>query len=249
MGRNAEIHGQNHQGRICDAVFDEVRIFSRALSSPEVSKLSRSPEEVSTENLVLHVPFETEEKLGEFYSLGIGARDYGLVWPDRSVQPELWQVKKVPQPVLIEAVDSSRRDVRVTNRYAFSNLNSLAAEWELWEDGEVVQHGPLSVDIGPKQSQLVRVPWEVPGKLKAGAEYRLLIRFKLPKDTLWAPAGHEVAWEQFDMPFRTPPEKAAAASGDARCEGGGSVHPSHRRRLRVRIQSKRRSTDGNGVSG
>ncbi len=213
VGRNAEIHGQNHQGRICDAVFDEVRIFSRALSSPEVSKLSRSPEEVSTENLVLHVPFETEEKLGEFYSLGIGARDYGLVWPDRSVQPELWQVKKVPQPVLIEAVDSSRRDVRVTNRYAFSNLNSLAAEWELWEDSEVVQHGPLSVDIGPKQSQLVRVPWEVPGKLKAGAEYRLLIRFKLPKGTLWAPAGHEVAWEQFDMPFRTPPEKAAAASG------------------------------------
>jgi len=110
--------------------------------------------------LVLHVPFETEEKPGEFYSLGIGARDYGLVWPDRSVQPELWQVKKVPQPVLIEAVDSSRREARVTNRYAFSNLNSLMAEWELSEDGEVIQHGPLSVDIQPKQSQLIRVPWE-----------------------------------------------------------------------------------------
>jgi beta-galactosidase len=213
VGRNAEVHGQNHQGRICDAVFDEVRIFRRPLSSLEAAKLYRSPGEVSGENLVLYIPFEEVEERGEFYSLGIGARAYGLVWPDRTVQPELWQVKKTPQPVLIEAVDTSKRELRVTNRYDFSNLASLAARWELSQDDEVIQQGPLSIAIGPKESKLVRVPWEMPRRLKPGAEYRLLVRFTLPQDTVWAGAGHEVAWEQFEMPFQTPAEKPAGPAG------------------------------------
>ncbi|MBQ4045055.1 MAG: hypothetical protein II627_01295, partial [Lachnospiraceae bacterium] len=30
----------------------------------------------------------------QYYSYGIGARTYGTIWPDRTVQPEIYQVKK-----------------------------------------------------------------------------------------------------------------------------------------------------------
>ncbi len=33
----------------------------------------------------------------------------------------------------------------------------------------------------------------------------LMVRFILIEDTAWARAGHEVAWEQFQMPFESAP--------------------------------------------
>lgn len=40
----------------------------------------------------------------------------------------------------------------------------------------------------------------MPEEKKAGAEYYLNLSVQLKEDTLWAKAGHEVAYEQFQIP-------------------------------------------------
>ena len=52
----------------------------------------------------------------------------GLVDPDRKPHPQLAEVRKVYQPIKIEAVDLDSLKFRIINRFDFSNLN----EYTLW---------------------------------------------------------------------------------------------------------------------
>src|SRR6266508_2245110 len=49
----------------------------------------------------------------------------GIVFPDRSLHPAMWEVKKVYQPVRMETIDLSTGKVVVINRYSFSDLSGL----------------------------------------------------------------------------------------------------------------------------
>ena len=132
----------------------------------------------------------------------------GLVFPDRRVQPALWEYKKVLEPVSAEPVDLAAGVVRIINRYHFSNLRELDISWRLSEDDRVLQRGKLpTLDIPPGHSEQVTVPFDRP-ELKPGAEYWLTLSFALAHDTLWAEAGHEVAWAQFRVPFEVPERPA-----------------------------------------
>ena len=37
-----------------------------------------------------------------------------------------------------------------------------------------------------------------------GVDYRLNVSFTLKAPTLWAPKGHEIAWDQFELPVTAP---------------------------------------------
>ena len=50
------------------------------------------------------------------------------------------------------------------------------------------------------------VPFQRPAVLQPGAEYHLTVRFLLADEAAWAPKGHEVAWEQFQLPLPVPPK-------------------------------------------
>ena len=137
----------------------------------------------------------------------------GLVWPDRTPHPAMWEYKKIIQPVHAEAVDPDAGRLRITNRYFFSDLGHLAGRWELLADGQVVRSGKLDrLETPPGESEEVTVPL---GELErnAGAEHHLNVRFALAEDAAWAEAGHEVAWEQFAVP-PSPPSAAAVRAAD-----------------------------------
>ncbi len=77
----------------------------------------------------------------------------GLVNPDREPHPALWEVRKVYQPVRVEALDLAHGRIRVTNRYDFTNLDALELVWSITADGEKVtgeQH--RRVPLAPHQS-------------------------------------------------------------------------------------------------
>ncbi len=207
IGRNAELHGQEHPGQLSNATMDEVRIYRKALSDTEIAACMAGPAHAPTEGLTLYLPFENVEPGGEFYSLGIGGRSYGVVWPDRTVQPELYQMKKSAQPVQMEAVDLAHGIVKITNRFAFTNLNKLRFSWTLQGDEQNLQQASYVVDLAPRQSKTLRILYRRP-TLKPGVEYRLLLSFTLQEAAPWAVAGHEVAFEQFDLPFPHPPRLA-----------------------------------------
>ncbi|MBC7316639.1 MAG: DUF4981 domain-containing protein, partial [Chloroflexi bacterium] len=136
----------------------------------------------------------------------------GLVGPDRDVHPGLIEYKKLIQPVRVEAVDLAAGQVRIINRYDFLDLSHLDISWTLEEDGQVIQHGALEpLPIGPRQSEVVTLPIAKP-TLQPGAEYWLTLHFTLAHETPWAAWGHEVAWEQFRMPYEVPQAPSLAVS-------------------------------------
>ena len=195
IGRNAALHGQEHPGELSNALVDDVRIFARALEPGELDADSPG----LRQEALLWLDFESVEEKGEFFTLGIGGRSYGVVWPDRVPQPELWQLKKSAQPVEIEAVNLGQGLVRVTNHHHFTDLSELDASWRVTADGEVVGDGALEIALPPGESATLQAPVGTLGG-PPGAQHALEVRFTLPRDRAWAPRGHEVAWEQFVLP-------------------------------------------------
>lgn len=128
----------------------------------------------------------------------------GLIWPDRTPHPGMWECKKVMQPVRIEAVNIKEGVLRVTNLYDFVDLSDLEISWSLLENGVSVQSGKLPALLTPPgKSSDVKIPFDKP-EIKPGSEFMLNISFKLAKKTKWAQKGHEVAWEQFVVPYEKP---------------------------------------------
>jgi beta-galactosidase/beta-glucuronidase len=150
----------------------------------------------------------------------------GVVFPDREVQPALWDHKKIVQPVQIEAVDLLAGEIKITNRHCFLELGGLEVSWYLVADGQVLQSGTLPRLATPAgESVQVKVPFTKPA-LVAGTEYWLIVRFTLAEATTWAEKGHEIAWEQFLLPFEVPvpvPLATAAMPGLQLLDFGGGL--------------------------
>ena len=199
IGRNAEIHGQETSVYICDAIIDQVGIFTKDISS----SLIENPTEELKKQAALWLDFEDITENGNFYSYGIGARTYGAIWPDRRPQPEMWQIKKSAQPVTAKLISADKGEVEITNRYLFTNLNELETIWILQADGQELDRGTLSVDIAPQKKKIVVVPFKKP-ELKSNVEYHLLISFRQKGNTLWSEPGFEIAWDQMELPWYNP---------------------------------------------
>jgi beta-galactosidase len=128
----------------------------------------------------------------------------GIVFADRTIPPKAWEVKKVYQPVSIERVGASGARVRLINRYAFTNLNTLEGRWTLTCDGVQAQAGTLpTLDLAPADKAEIAVPVQPITEPEPGADYWLRVSFHLKQDTPWGPAGYEVAWQQ--IPFVVTP--------------------------------------------
>ncbi|HEX7589018.1 MAG TPA: glycoside hydrolase family 2 TIM barrel-domain containing protein, partial [Anaerolineae bacterium] len=122
----------------------------------------------------------------------------GIVWPDRTPHPALYEFKHLAQPVCVESVDSSGH-VRIINKRDFTYLDDLAGEWELTADGTPVQTGKLPrLKIAPGDSLDVKL--DLPPNVRG--ERLLNFRFHQRQDTTWAKAGHMVAWQQIALPVR-----------------------------------------------
>lgn len=127
----------------------------------------------------------------------------GTLWSDRTPQPEMWQLKKSHQPVGIAARAVEDGDIYVTNYFGFTDLDELQTTWELTADDEVIESGELDLDVPPGETHPVTVPFDEPD-LKPGVEYWLDVSICLAEATDYADAGHEVAFEQFEVPFDVP---------------------------------------------
>jgi beta-galactosidase len=202
IGRNVELHGQETSVYICDAIIDNVGIFTRPVS---IDQLKNANDKLKKQ-AALWLDFENITEEGEFFSYGIGARTYGAIWPDRKPQPEMWQIKKSAQPVIVKLVSAERGEVEITNRYLFTSLDKLQPVWKLQGDGEILQTGTLDIDLGPQEKRIISVPYKKP-ELKPGTEYRLLVSFLQKEKTLWAEPGFEIAWDQLELPWFVPEPK------------------------------------------
>ncbi len=123
----------------------------------------------------------------------------GLVFPDRTIHPGLYEVKRAYQFIGFEPVPFSNNRIRVINKYNFTNLQEFDLLWELIEDGKVVNTGIIqSPDLPPGASELFDMGTEV-GVMDPGKEYLLNLKAVTRDATPLVPGGYEVASEQFAL--------------------------------------------------
>jgi beta-galactosidase len=128
----------------------------------------------------------------------------GLVLADRSITPKTIEVKKVYQNIAFRPADLAVGKVEIVNKFFFTSLIGYEFLWSVSEDGTEMESGELDrLDIGPRQDKAVTVPFKK-FQPKPGAEYWLRFSVRLTDDLSWAPKGHEIAAEQFKLPFYKP---------------------------------------------
>jgi beta-galactosidase len=144
---------------------------------------------------------------------GANAND-GLVNADRTPQPELQEAKHVMQPVKIDFVDVDAGQLRIRNAYDFIDLSGLQLSWRLLADGVEVQSGQYAgaLDIPARKDREIVLPYQV-GRIPAGHEGILEVRFTLREDQPWAARGHEVAWAQVAVENRSYVPPTAVSAG------------------------------------
>ncbi len=135
----------------------------------------------------------------------------GLVFPDRTPHPSLWEVKKVYQPVSVRPVDLASGRIEVINRHDFLDLRHLDLHWSTTANGEPLASGVESgLAVAPHESAVVTLP--LPSiNPEPGVEYHVTASFRQRDATDLVPPGHEVAWDQMALPYRVP-EQAVDAS-------------------------------------
>jgi beta-galactosidase len=135
----------------------------------------------------------------------------GMIMPDRTLKPQMWEFKKVAQPVWITN-GKAAGEVHVFNAAFFRPLGWLAGEWTLLVDGRPVQRGSLpALDLAPQSGTTLRVPVKPPA-MRTGEEAWLRVVFRTSAAQTWCGKGHVVAAEQFRMPFKGTAALQPAAS-------------------------------------
>ncbi|MFT3831141.1 MAG: glycoside hydrolase family 2 TIM barrel-domain containing protein [Opitutaceae bacterium] len=142
----------------------------------------------------------------------------GLVSADRTPHPGLAEVKKVYQPIQMRAADLARGEVEIANWGEFRAAQDwLVAEWRVVADGKVLQQGNLAdLTLAPREAKIVSIPF-TPITPAPATEYFLELSFTLKAATPWAPAGHEVAWEQCKLPLAAPAVATPQEQPPLRC--------------------------------
>ena len=188
IGRDAETQDQGeHAGRMSAMMIDDVRVFNKAISPNKI--------ETETEGKVLDLDFETDSRGKDFYAIGLGGRTYGIVWPDRTIQPEIYQVKKAGQPINVEVLSLENQRFKIVNRHHFKNLSDFDIDWMMMVDGKETETGKLSINLAAQDTTELKIPYT----LGTSGESILTISFKLKEHTKWAEAGYEVAFNQFEI--------------------------------------------------
>ena len=124
----------------------------------------------------------------------------GLLASDWTPHPGLNTIKYFYRNIHVEAIDISKLEFKITNWYEFSNASEwVKGQWILLEDGIEVSSGAINdLDIPARASKNISINLNNYA-LKAEKEYHITFSFTLNKQTFFADAGHELAWDQFQL--------------------------------------------------
>ncbi|MGB3801846.1 MAG: glycoside hydrolase family 2 TIM barrel-domain containing protein, partial [Lewinella sp.] len=142
----------------------------------------------------------------------------GLVNPDRSPHPSLYEVKKVYQYIKFPEFDQASGELTVYNGYDFVNLSAYAFEWKLLADGEEAATGTFPPPELPARERTT-VSLDLP-TLENGKEYFLQVSAKLREAAPLLEAGHVVATEEFQLSDTRYRGFEAAAAGTVTVDEG-----------------------------
>ena len=123
----------------------------------------------------------------------------GIVFPDRSPQPALHEVKKAYQYAGIKAIDLKKGLIEVHNEYAFSNLSNFDLHWQLKENGLVIRKGKeQKLNLVAGDSLLMNLAYEG-FYIDEDNAYFLHVQLVGNKNTAVSKLGQVMAAEQLEV--------------------------------------------------
>lgn len=127
----------------------------------------------------------------------------GLIMPDRTPSPGLYEYKKVIEPITTTAVDIQKGIINLLSRYDFANLDRFNLVYKVMEDDVILQTGFMAVpSIEARANKDITLSYDLSViKVKPGAHYYVNISYQLREDTSYASSGHELATAQFELPL------------------------------------------------
>lgn len=170
--------------------------------------------------------WKTNEKGERYYAYG---GDYGegmpsdnsflnngIVFPDRTPQPALYEVKKVHEYINFKPKGLNRFNelrILVENLYDFTNLNQFDFTAKIKADGKVLKTIEIEdVSVETHTGKLIRIPLENVD-FKENTEYFVEISATTKEAWGLLSAGFEVAHEQLALTSKFKRTKTAVASG------------------------------------
>ena len=119
----------------------------------------------------------------------------GLVAPDRTLHPQMFEVKKMYQNVWTWPQDLKYGKIKVYNEAFFKTQDNLTLHWELMGDGHILQHGSMShFSIPPHDTVYLTLPYQLP--TESYQDLYLNVRYTTNSQEGIIPAGWEVAKDQ-----------------------------------------------------
>lgn len=115
----------------------------------------------------------------------------GIVYGrNRKASPKMQTVKYNYQNLFVTFDQDS---FTVINRHLFTNSNAFVCTVILEQEGRMIREAAVATDVEPLSEKPYRLPFEMP---KENGEYVLTVSFALKEDTIFAKAGHELAFGQ-----------------------------------------------------
>jgi len=138
----------------------------------------------------------------------------GLVLPDRTIEPELYEVKKVYQPALFKNIDLKKGKLSIKNMFSFTNLNEFECLWVITVDNKFVQGGSIdNLDIEPFEEREVDIAYSIPD-LRPSQEAFLNISLRTKELRNYVAKGHEVIFHQAKLPNICKPKPVLQVQSD-----------------------------------
>jgi len=124
----------------------------------------------------------------------------GLIQPDRTPNPHLFEVQKVYAPIAFDALDAKAGRFAIVNRHDFRDLSGFTLEWEIIADGEPIAkaEAPLPA-VAPHAREMLNL--SLPQiAFKADVEYFITLRARAKANAIpLVPENYLIAWEQFSL--------------------------------------------------
>jgi beta-galactosidase len=139
----------------------------------------------------------------------------GLIQSDRTPNPQLFEMRKVYQPIAFRADDLANGRFIAINHNDFRNLSDFDLGWILLENGVEVGRGALpTLNVAARGQSPLSV--SLPTTRQMGHEYVLTLTARARGGiSPLIPSGHLVAWDQFVLPGNAAADVAFAPGRSA----------------------------------
>ena len=121
----------------------------------------------------------------------------GVVWPDRTPHPGIWEHHRIAQPLRARLVQRAPLRMEISNRSSFVDSDRYAVRMLVLVDGAVVDEQRLTMpSIAPGASRTIGPAFRAP-HLEPGQELVVRLVYELKRAQDWAPAEHQVGFDEW----------------------------------------------------